>query len=110
MPTPFSAFARFVIPICALFCLSPLVSSAEALLLGIFLAMTVGNPLLDQTRKLTPRLLALSVVGLGAGMNLNVVGKVGAQGVGYTLIGISSTLLLGTLLENSWARDEARRH
>jgi uncharacterized integral membrane protein (TIGR00698 family) len=38
------------------------------------------------------------VIGLGAGMDLNVVGRVGAQGVGYTVLGISMTLVIGYLL------------
>jgi uncharacterized integral membrane protein (TIGR00698 family) len=47
---------------------------------------------------LAHRALALSVVGLGAGMNLSMVARVGLHGVGYTLVGITVALLLGRLL------------
>lgn len=90
--------AKLLIPITALLCVAPFVSSALALVLGIALAVTVGNPYLDLTRRYTHNLLALSVVGLGAGMDLGVVGRVGLRGIGYTVIGISTTLILGTLL------------
>ena len=82
----------------ALACLHPAVSSALALLMGVFLGLSVGNPFPDATRKMTHRLLTWSIVGLGAGMNLEVVGRVGAHGVLYTAVGIGLTLLLGKLL------------
>ena len=37
-------------------------------------------------------------MGLGAGMDLGVIGRVGMKGFGYTVIGISLTLLVGTLI------------
>ena len=73
-------------------------SSAAALILGTFLALTFGNPFLARTSKLTPQLLMIAVIGIGAGMNLLVVGRVGLQGIEYTVIGISSTLLIGFFL------------
>lgn len=92
---------KILIPLFGLLCLTPWISSAVALGCGIALALTIGNPYVDRTRKLTPRLLSLSVIGLGAGMNLMVVGRVGLQGIAYTMIGIVSTLLLGTVIGRS---------
>jgi len=69
-----------------------------ALVLGVALTLTLGNPWATRTKTLTPRLLALSVVGLGAAMNLRTVARVGLQGVGYTLVGIAGTLALAALL------------
>jgi len=89
---------RVLIPLGAALCLAPMVSSGMALLLGVLLAISIGNPYLKQTQKITKQLLALSVVGLGAGMNLEVVGRVGLQGVGYTMIGITLTFILGLTL------------
>lgn len=66
-----------------------------ALLLGCAVALSLGNPLLKETRLIMPRLLAFSVVGLGFAMNLRVVASVGLKGLGITLGGISLTLLLG---------------
>ncbi len=87
--------ARFVFFSLVLFALSPYSSSALALLAGIILASTLGNPFPEFTKKHTSTLLQYSVVGLGAGMNLKVVGVVGAQGVGYTITGIALTALVG---------------
>jgi uncharacterized integral membrane protein (TIGR00698 family) len=84
--------------LCALFCLSPWGSSASALFLGFFVALVTLNPYLTFTKKHTSTLLGLAVMGLGAGMDLTVVARVGLQGVGYTVIGIGSTFILGTLL------------
>ena len=96
--TPPGGLARILLPLCALLCLFPFVSTGLGLLLGLALALTLGNPYLDKTRKLTPKLLALSVVGLGAGMDLRVVARVGAHGVLYTVAGITLALALGALL------------
>ncbi len=88
----------YLIPIIGLLCLTPYISSAVALIVGIIVAVIFGNPYIAHTKKLTSTLLSWSVVGLGAGMNLGVVGVVGLHGVGYTVMGISSTLLLGFLI------------
>jgi uncharacterized integral membrane protein (TIGR00698 family) len=69
-----------------------------ALVAGVLLALSLGNPMAAQTRKWTPKLLAWSVVGLGAGMNLREVLKVGLQGFGYTALGIAFALAFGLLL------------
>jgi len=88
-----------VIFICAaLACLTPFLSAGLALLLGVAVAIFFGNPFAVQTRKLTHQLLSLAVIGLGAGMNLMVVAKVGFQGIGYTIIGIAAAFIFGTLL------------
>jgi uncharacterized integral membrane protein (TIGR00698 family) len=74
-----------------------------ALLGGVALALTAGNPWPARTRALTPRLLATSVVGLGAAMDLRAVARVGLQGFGYTLVGIAATLALGVVLTRALA-------
>ncbi len=76
----------------------PAMAPWAALIAGVLLAMSLGNPMAGQTRKWTPKLLAWSVVGLGAGMNLRDVVKVGLQGFGYTAVGIVFALSLGLLL------------
>jgi len=87
-----------VIPIAATLALTPWVSAPIALLTGSLLSLSLGNPYLSQTRKLTHKLLPLAVIGLGAGMDLGVVARVGLQGIGYTVVGIMTALILGTLL------------
>jgi uncharacterized integral membrane protein (TIGR00698 family) len=78
--------------------LHPMVPSGIALLAGIAFALVIGNPFPSITKSWCPRLLQLSVVGLGAGMNLVVVGKAGLHGVGYTVVGILATFALGALI------------
>jgi uncharacterized integral membrane protein (TIGR00698 family) len=89
---------HILVPALAALSMSPVVSSAVALVTGALLALAVGNPYLEQTRKLTPRLLSYGIVGLGAGMNLEIVARVGLQGLGYTAVSILSTLAVGLLL------------
>lgn len=79
-------------------CLLPSVSSALALAFGIVIALVVGNPFLPTTRKITPRIMAYSIIGLGAGMNLHEVAKVGLHGFSYTLVGIFVAMLVGAWL------------
>ncbi|MEO6954338.1 MAG: putative sulfate exporter family transporter [Polyangia bacterium] len=74
------------------------VSPALALLAGIAYAIVFGNRFAHRTRLFAHRSLTWSVVGLGAGMNLAVVARVGLHGLGYTVVGIGLALSLGTLL------------
>src|SRR3954468_23491047 len=67
---------------------------AIALVTGALLALVFGNPYLSVTKRWTPRLLQASIVGLGAGMDLGVIGRVGLQGILYTLVGLTLTLAL----------------
>jgi uncharacterized integral membrane protein (TIGR00698 family) len=80
------------------FCISPWSSSATALLLGIVLSIFIGNPFTDTTKAISQKLLAYSIIGLGAGMNLITVGQAGLSGLSYTIISISLTLILGIIL------------
>ena len=82
-------------PIIACASLLPFVSPGIALMAGIALALTVGNPYpLTTARVITP-LLQISVIGLGAGMNLVEVGRAGVHGFFYTVIGITLTMSIG---------------
>ncbi|MCI0569553.1 MAG: putative sulfate exporter family transporter [Myxococcaceae bacterium] len=90
--------ARLLVPLGALVCLVPGVPAAAALVGGVVLALGVGNPHVARTRKLTHPLLMGSVVGLGAGMDLQSVLRVGAHGLGATAAGIATCLLVGALL------------
>lgn len=82
----------------ALAVLHPAVPAGLALVLGIAFALAVGNPVFDLTKKWTPELLKASVVGLGFGMNLIVVGKVGVSGVAYTAFTIALSMGVGLWL------------
>lgn len=82
----------------AVFCLSPWVTSAGALALGLLAAVVVGNPFADKTHVISQKLLSYSIVGLGAGMNLISVGQAGLNGLIFTAISITITLLLGVIV------------
>jgi uncharacterized integral membrane protein (TIGR00698 family) len=81
-----------------LFCLTPWATPPLALALGLFLALTIGNPFAGRTTKATKLLLQASVVGLGFGMNLAKVVAAGRTGILFTIATIAGTLLLGYAL------------
>lgn len=87
-----------LIPLGAAVCLLPAVTPAMGLLGGLVLCLGLGNPYAPRTRALTPKLLSFSIIGLGAGMDLRQVARVGLHGFGYTLTGIVVCLLLAALL------------
>ena len=89
---------RFAIPAAAMVACLPAISSAAALLLGAGLALTVGNPHVDTTRRVSKLLLPAAVVGLGGAMDLFVVARAGTTGFGYTLASIAACLGAGWLL------------
>ena len=95
---PAARVARLVVPLVAAATALPWVSSGVALVAGVGVALTLGNPWPARSRALAHQALTWSVVGLGAGMNLAVVGRVGLHGLGYTAVGIGTALVLGTLL------------
>ncbi|MBV8060023.1 MAG: putative sulfate exporter family transporter [Alphaproteobacteria bacterium] len=81
-----------------IFAMSSWGSAALALLAGVAIALTVGNPYADKTKPLAQKLLSYSIIGLGAGMNLIAVGKAGLSGLGMTIVSIGATLTLGLVL------------
>jgi uncharacterized integral membrane protein (TIGR00698 family) len=97
-PASSPVLARALVVGAAILTLLPWVSAALALLGGIAVALSIGNPFPTKTRALSHRLLTASVIGLGAGMDLAVVGSVGLHGLLYTAVGIGSAFGIGTLL------------
>ncbi|MFN7147600.1 MAG: YeiH family protein [Myxococcota bacterium] len=71
---------------------------ALALVAGVALGLTLGNPWAKTTPRLVKQGLAVCVVGLGFGVDLGVVARVGAEGVAVTLAGITLTLAAGSVL------------
>ena len=90
--------AKIIFFICMLLCLLVSIPSAVALIIGATIAMTFGNPYARQSSMMTSQLLKVAVIGLGAGMNLLVVGQVGIQGIGYTVFSIVGALSVGYFL------------
>lgn len=81
-----------------LFALTPWASPPLALVVGLALGLTAGNPFRKATQAWTKYLLQASVVGLGFGMNLQQVLKAGRSGFIYTAVGISFAMLVGMVL------------
>jgi uncharacterized integral membrane protein (TIGR00698 family) len=99
-----STLSRILIPLVGILVLLPFVSAAQALVSGVLIALFMENPY--PTKQYTHRLLTLSVIGLGAGMNLETVARVGLQGIGYTFISIAGVFILGIILQKSFKVDE----
>lgn len=74
------------------------VPPVAALLAGVGLAMTAGNPAPTHTRAWSQRLLTWSIVLLGAGVDVRTALGVGARGAVATVVTISATLALGRWL------------
>ena len=106
-PKPSHRYSRWLIPIGALASLLPWTPPWAALLVGTAIALVLGNPCASLTGRIAKPLLQLAVVGLGAGVNLAVVARVGFQGLGYTVIGLLATFAIGTLMAR-WLRVPAR--
>jgi len=93
-----SVSAREIFFVAALsLCLSPAVSPAAALLMGIVIAQLIGHPFVHLNHKATRILLQISVVGLGFGMNVHSAVAAGKQGLLFAIASITGTLLLGWL-------------
>lgn len=77
---------------------SGLLSPPLALIAGLAYGFTFEHPYYLEARKLSRLLLQVSVVGLGFGMNLQQVLRVGRSGLIYTAAGITFAMLLGWAL------------
>ncbi|AEV31286.1 putative membrane protein [Owenweeksia hongkongensis DSM 17368] len=89
---------KLVFIVLVFLCLTPWMSPAIALLLGLVVAQTIGNPIQKVNSKVSSLLLKISVVGLGFGMNINSALETGKDGVIFTVVSITLTLFLGFLL------------
>ena len=98
-PNPKAAF--FVLAALCLAPLLPLPAEAAsmvapvALLMGAALALTLGNPLLAESKVWSRRLLQASVVLLGFSMDLGKVAEAGRSGLLFSLVSIASVFALG---------------
>jgi uncharacterized integral membrane protein (TIGR00698 family) len=90
--------AKILFVVCVLLCASSLISPPIALAIGLAFGLLLPHPWPAQTRKTQKLLLQASVVGLGFGMDLAEIIRVGRSGFIYTAIGIAGTLLLGQFL------------
>lgn len=89
---------KVIFIVVGLACLTPWIGPPIALFLGILLSQTIGHPFIQFNSKATKYALQVSVVGLGFGMNLSQALEAGQQGFIFTVVTISTTLILGLVL------------
>jgi len=87
-----------IFSLCVVLCLTPFVSPAIALLMGLIVAQFTGHPYLHLNHKATHILLQISVVGLGFGMNVHSALQAGKEGILFTIASITGTLVFGYLM------------
>ncbi len=79
-------------------CLIPFVTTPMALASGIVFSLFFGNPWPKKSVVASQMLLKLSVVGLGFGLSIQEVWTVGRTSIGYTVVGITLTIITGLVL------------
>jgi uncharacterized integral membrane protein (TIGR00698 family) len=79
-------------------CFLPWATAPIALVTGIAFSLLWGNPFPEEVKKLQTYLLQASIIGLGAGTQLTVIGRVGASGILQTVLTLSGTLGAAMLL------------
>ncbi len=89
------SLAHYLIPLGLILACTPLLSSATALLLGIFIALIFGNPYRITCKKISPLLLGIAIVGVGGGMNLAFIKELSLNSFFYIVISIIITFFLG---------------
>lgn len=89
----------------ALLCLTPIISSPVALVLG-FTLVTLGLvPQQIDINLLTKKMLSYAIIGLGFGINLDQAIAASREGIGLILVSIFSTLVLGWILTSALSID-----
>ncbi|WP_413284065.1 YeiH family protein [Vibrio sp. MA40-2] len=79
-------------------CLTPWISSPTALVMGFALSSLGFVPQTLPIGKITKKLLAYSIVGLGFGIHFQEALAVTGQGIGMIIVSIFGTLTIGTLI------------
>ncbi len=92
---------------CVILCFMPFVSPPIALLTGLVIAQLTGHPYLHLNNKATHWLLQFCVVGLGFGMNVHTALQAGKEGVLFTIVSITGTLVFGYFM-GKWLNIEQK--
>lgn len=81
-----------------LLCCSPFISASGALLMGLVFSLLIGTPSKETVNKWSAFLLKVSVIGLGFGINIQVLLKSGRENIGMTTGFVFTVLLVGILI------------
>lgn len=101
---------KLLFVIASVICLTPYVNSPVALVAGFLMAWYFGNPFKAKSGKAVSKLLKISVVGLGFGMNLNETLNAGKEGFSLTVLSITVTLVLGFIIGKAIGLDKKISH
>lgn len=81
-----------------LLAISAFMAPALSLLMGIVMALVIGNPFPAFSKKASKKALQVSVVGLGFGMNLYESLAAGKEGMLFTIVSVIGVMCIGVLL------------
>jgi uncharacterized integral membrane protein (TIGR00698 family) len=87
-------------------CCLPIINSTYSLLMGLIFALFIGNPIKSTTNKWGGFLLRASVIGLGFGINIQILLKAGQENIGTTSVFVLGALGIGFLLGKILQLDE----
>ncbi len=88
-------FKRIIFFTAVVYCITPAANSPFALFLGVVMALLFGNPIEKYNSKISKKLLQISVIGLGFGMNINTAIKSSTEGFIFTITIIILTMAAG---------------
>ena len=95
----------FVLGIITILSLLSAISAPIALISGVVIAFTIGNPIQKQTHKLSKQILQWSIVGMGFGINLKHAADAGVSGLLVTAVSIAGTLIIGYFIGRKFGID-----
>lgn len=98
---------RVIFITCILLCITPYISPAVALVMGLAVAQFTGHPYLHINHKATHLLLQISVVGLGFGMNVHSALQAGKEGILFSIASITCTFIFGHFI-GKWLNIEKK--
>ncbi|MEI8279506.1 MAG: putative sulfate exporter family transporter [Bacteroidota bacterium] len=90
----------------SLFCSIPEVTPPIALLMGLILSLSLGNPYKKSSAKFSKILQQVSIVGLGFKLNMTEAAQAGKEGLVFTICSISLTLIAGILIGKAFGIDK----
>ena len=91
-------YNNYIFLLLGILCLTPFISPAVALFMGLIFALTTTHPYAKVSKTVSKKLLQYSVIGLGFGMNLHESLKAGQEGMIFTVVSVVSVMFLGILL------------
>lgn len=100
--------ARLAFFLGAALCLAPLAPASKpwlayvaptALVVGMLIALTIGNPFAEPTKRVSKGLLQFAVVMLGFSVDLNLVLRAGRDGLVFALASIAAVFALGFIVQ-----------